>query len=130
MRLSFSYHWSFSSLRVAVAVSEQPARANGSGGFGARPNRAESGTGLCSGGRAALKSMFATVVWQRTNRLVPVCDELEERTWYHAQECFDYLGFAASDRGRPATGSVQHHCRSRAGLIGHWSCDHEQCGAA
>ena len=61
MRLSFSYHWSFSALRVAVAVSEQPARANGSGGFGARPNRAEPGIGLCSGGRAALKSMFATV---------------------------------------------------------------------
>jgi hypothetical protein len=24
MRLSFSYHWSFSAMRVAVAVSEQP----------------------------------------------------------------------------------------------------------
>jgi len=84
MRRSFVLPLVFLGLAGCVAVSAASghynhcgARGRGSGGgYRARSNRAEPGTGLCSGGRAALKSMFATMVWRRTDRLVPVCDEL------------------------------------------------------
>lgn len=55
--------------------------------------------------------MFATVVWQRTNRLVPVCDELEERTWYHAQECLITLALLLLIAAAPLLGA----CNTTAG---------------